>query len=159
MHPSPPGRLRQVSRLLWLLQSYRLGYETGRYISLERLVEQNKARYYETLEQSSLGWHGGGSDPWPYVNDVLSIMKAAYRELAERVGEIRAPRGTKREQVLRGIERLVAGASGRFTMKKLEHACPGVSRDMVRRVLREQRSAGTLECHGWGPGAAWRKKR
>ncbi len=39
----------RVSRLLWLLQSAQLGYEVGRYISLERLVEQNKERYYEKL--------------------------------------------------------------------------------------------------------------
>ena len=58
IHPFRDGNGR-VSRLLWLLQSYQLGYEVGRYISLERLVEQNKARYYETLEQSSQGWHEG----------------------------------------------------------------------------------------------------
>ena len=44
-----------------LLQSYHLGYEVGRYISLERLIEENKERYYETLEQSSQGWHEGNA--------------------------------------------------------------------------------------------------
>ncbi len=78
-----------MSRLLWLLQSCILGYEVGHYISLERLVEQNKERYYETLEQSSQGWHEGSHDPWPYINYVLSILKTAYREFAERVGEVR----------------------------------------------------------------------
>ena len=53
IHPFRDGNGR-VSRLLWLLQSYQLGFEVGRYISLERLVEQNKDRYYETLELSSL---------------------------------------------------------------------------------------------------------
>lgn len=56
MHPFVPRRQWLVSRLLWLLQSYQLGFEVGRYISLERLVEQNKERYYETLEQSSQGF-------------------------------------------------------------------------------------------------------
>ncbi len=49
IHPFRDGNGR-VSRLIWLLQSYQLGFEVGRYISLERLVEQNKDRYYETLE-------------------------------------------------------------------------------------------------------------
>jgi len=31
-----------------------LGFEVGRYISLERLIEQNKERYYETLGQGSM---------------------------------------------------------------------------------------------------------
>ncbi|MBI5750571.1 MAG: Fic family protein [Hydrogenophilales bacterium] len=153
IHPFRDGNGR-VSRLLWLLQSYQLGYEVGRYISLERLVEQNKDRYYETLEQSSQGWHEGKHDPWPYINYVLSILKSAYREFAERVGEIKAPRGAKRDMVLTGIDRLAA-RSGGFTISELEQACPGVSRDMVRRVLREQQSAGAVECQGRGPGATW----
>jgi Fic family protein len=85
IHPLRDGSGR-VSRLLWLLQSYRLGYEVGRYISLERLAEQNKDRYYETLEQSSRGWHEGKHDPSPFVNYVLSIFKSAYRAHAAQAG-------------------------------------------------------------------------
>jgi len=88
---------------------------------------------------------------------VLSIMKSAYREFAERVGELKAPRGAKGDQVRAGIERL-AVRSGGFTISELEQTCPGVSRDMVRRVLREQQAAGAVECRGRGPGAAWVKK-
>lgn len=153
IHPFRDGNGR-VSRLLWLLQSYQLGFEVGRYISLERLVEQNKERYYETLEQSSQGWHEGKHDPWPYVNFVLSIMKTAYRDLVERVGEVAAPRGAKTEQVLTAI----AGFAGEFTVTMVEQVCPGVSRDMVRRILQAQQSAGAVECNGRGPAARWRKK-
>lgn len=158
IHPFRDGNGR-VSRLLWLLQSYRLGYEVGRYISLERLVEQSKDRYYETLEQSSHGWHEGKHDPWPYVNYVLSIVKTAYREFEERVGEIKAPRGSKRELVLASIGRLTNPPGKAFTISELEQSCPGVSRDMVRRVLREQQTQGALLCEGRGPGAIWKKKR
>lgn len=49
IHPFRDGNGR-VSRLLLLLQCYQLGYEVGRYISLERIIEENKERYYETLE-------------------------------------------------------------------------------------------------------------
>lgn len=157
IHPFRDGNGR-VSRLLWLLQSYHAGYEVGRYISFERLIEQNKARYYQTLEESSQGWHEGRHDPWPYINYVLSILKLAYREFEERVGEIKAPRGSKREQILMGIVRLGERAAPGFSIRELEQACPGVSRDMVRRVLREEQTAGRLECQGKGPAAAWRKK-
>ncbi len=153
IHPFRDGNGR-VSRLLWLLQSYQLGFEVGRYISFERLIEQNKERYYETLEQSSQGWHEGKNDPWPYVNFVLSIMKAAYRDFVERVGAVSAPRGAKTEQVLTAI----AGFTGEFTVTRIEQTCPGVSRDMVRRILQAQQSAGAVECHGRGPAARWRKK-
>jgi SNF2 family DNA or RNA helicase len=36
----------------------------------------------------------------------------------------------------------------------LERACPGVSRDMVRWVLRQLQNAGNVVCLGRGPGAA-----
>jgi Fic family protein len=153
IHPFRDGNGR-VSRLLMLLQCYHLGYEVGRYISLERLIEQNKARYYETLEQSSQGWHEGKHDPWPYINYVLFILKTAYKEFAERVGDIKAPRGAKTDQIVAAIGRFV----GEFTVSQLEQACPGISRDMIRRVLREQQAAGAIECQGRGPAARWRKK-
>lgn len=154
IHPFRDGNGR-VSRLLWLLQSYQLGYEVGRYISFERLVEQNKDRYYETLEQSSHGWHEGTHDPWPYINYVLYIMKEAYREFIERVGETKTPRGAKTEQVLAAI----SAFSRPFSLLELEGRCPGTSRDMLRRLLRAEQQAERLECLGRGPGALWAKKR
>lgn len=151
VHPFRDGNGR-VSRLLLLLQCYHLGYEVRRYISLERLIEQNKERYYETLEQSSQGWHEGAHDPWPYVNFLLFILKSAYAELVDRVGEIKAPRGSKTEMILAAIERLPR----EFTVVQLEKACPGVSREMVRRVLGNQKGK-RVKCIGRGPGARWTK--
>jgi Fic family protein len=86
IHPFRDGNGR-VSRLLLLLQCYHLGFEVGRYISLERVIEQNKERYYETLEESSQGWHEGKHGPWPYLNYLLFILKTACRELEERLGQ------------------------------------------------------------------------
>lgn len=152
IHPFRDGNGR-VSRLLLLLQCYHLGYEVGRYISLERLIEENKERYYETLEQSSQGWHEGKHDPWPYVHYLLYVLKSACREFEERVGQVKSPRGAKTEL----IESAVAAFSGNFTLSDLERVCPGISRDMVRRVLRDLQKAGKVECLGRGPGAAWRR--
>ncbi|MCC6699386.1 MAG: Fic family protein, partial [Candidatus Hydrogenedentes bacterium] len=131
IHPFRDGNGR-ASRLLLLLQCYHLGYEVGRYISIERLIEENKERYYETLEQSSQGWHKGRHDPWPYVNFLLFILKTAYRELEERIAQIPAPRGEKTALVLRSIEQ----ANGPFRIGDLQRQCPGVSIDMIRRVLK-----------------------
>lgn len=153
IHPFRDGNGR-VSRLLLLLQCYHLGYEVGRYISIERIIEQSKDRYYETLEQGSQGWHERKHDPWPYINYVLFILKSAYREFEERVGQLKSPKGTKTELIKSAIDSF----SGEFSLSDLERACPGVSRDMIRRVLRELQVLKEVECLGRGPGALWRKR-
>ena len=153
IHPFRDGNGR-VSRLLLLLQCYHLGYEVGRYISIERLIEQNKERYYETLEQSSAGWHDGKHDPWPYINYVLYILKTAYKEFEERVGNMKSPKGAKTELV----EAIIEKSSATFTLNDLERSCPGVSRDMIRRVLRDLQKANKVECLGRGPGARWKRR-
>ncbi|MCF6156339.1 MAG: Fic family protein [Candidatus Brocadia sp.] len=153
IHPFRDGNGR-ISRLLLLLQCYHLGYEVGRYISIERIIEQNKDRYYETLEQSSQRWHEGKHDPWPYINYVLFILKSAYREFEERVGQLRSPKGAKTELIKTAIDSF----AGEFSLLDIERACPGVSRDMIRRVLRELQVLKAVECLGRGPGALWRKR-
>ena len=153
IHPFRDGNGR-ASRLLLLLQCYQLGYDVGRYISLERLIEENKERYYETLEQSSIGWHEGKHDPWPYINYLLFIIKSAYKEFENRLGQIKSPRGAKTQI----IEAAIRNFRGSFSLSRLEGACPGVSRDMIRLTLRNLREQGIVECLGRGPGAEWRKK-
>lgn len=154
VHPFRDGNGR-VSRLLLLLQCYHSGVEVGRYVSIERIIELNKERYYETLEESSRGWHEGGHDPWPYVNYVLYVLKEAYREFETRVGETPARRGEKSETVVVAIER----ADAPFSIADLQRECPGVSVDMVRYVLKAQRAQGLVECLGRGPSARWRRLR
>jgi Fic family protein len=153
IHPFRDGNGR-VSRLLLLLQCYHLGYDAGRYISIERIIEQSKDRYYETLEQSSAGWHEGKHDPWPYINYALFTLKTAYKEFEERVGQLRSPKGAKTELITAAIDSF----SGDFTLSDLERAYPGVSRDMIRRVLRLRQGLKEVECLGRGPGALWRKR-
>ncbi|HEV3041720.1 MAG TPA: Fic family protein [Candidatus Angelobacter sp.] len=151
IHPFRDGNGR-VSRLVLLLQLYQAGYEVGRYISLERLIEQNKDRYYETLEQSSRGWHEGQHDPWPYINYLLFILKTAYREFEERVGRTPSPKGSKAEIVLRAIQR----QEGEFRISEIERACPGIGREWIRRILADLKKQRKVEVAGRGPAARWR---
>jgi len=153
IHPFRDGNGR-VSRLLFLLGCYHCGLEVGRYVSLERIVEDNKERYYEVLEQSSQRWHQGKHDAWPTMNFLLFILTQACKEFEQRVGQIKSPRGAKTELVEHAIE----ATAGEFGITDLERACPGVSRDMIRLLLRDLKAAGRVECLGRGPGAKWRKR-
>lgn len=153
IHPFRDGNGR-VARLLTLLALYHHGYEVGRYISLERLIEESKDDYYETLLRSSQGWHEGQHDLLPWLNYFLTVLRRAYREFEDRVGQIKSPRGAKTALVEAAIEAF----PGEFALGELERACPGVSRDMIRRVLRDLQKAGQVTCLGRGPGAPWRRK-
>lgn len=152
IHPFRDGNGR-VSRLLLLLQCYHSGIDVGRYISLERLIEQNKERYYETLKLSSEGWHEGKHNPWHYINFVCFIIKSAYKEFEERLGQMPPPRGEKTEIV----KKAVAGFSGDFSVADLQKKLPGVSVDMIRRILKDMQAEGAVECLGRGRSAKWRK--
>jgi hypothetical protein len=121
--------------------------------SPERLIEREKERYDQVLEQSSQGWHEGQHDPWPAIHSLLSIVREAYREFELRLGETSAPSGAKTQAVLRAIERKLAP----FSVTELRRDCPGVSVDLVRKVLKAEQKAGRVQCTGRGRGARWRK--
>lgn len=53
---------------------------------LERLKEklkETKERYYETLENSSQGWHEGKHDHWPLIKFLLYILKSEREDVVE----------------------------------------------------------------------------
>jgi len=152
IHPFRDGNGR-ASRLLFLLTCYQAGLEVGRYISLERLIEQNKERYYETLKLSSDGWHEGKHNPWHYINFLLYTLLDAYREFERRVGETASPRGAKTELILSAIDR----QAGTFLAADLQRDCPGVGLDLIRRVLNRRRKSGELACEVRGPKSLWHK--
>jgi Fic family protein len=151
IHPFRDGNGR-VSRLLFLLGCYHCGLEIGRYISLERHIEDNKERYYEVLEQSSQGWHDGRHDPWPAMNFLLFILTQACKEFEERLGNVRSPRGEKTALVEAAIER----HAGTFAVSDIQDACPGVGVDLIRQVLKRLRGS-RVECLGRGQAAKWKK--
>ena len=152
IHPFRDGNGR-VSRLLLLLMLYQLGYEAGRYISIEKMIEATKEQYYETLELASRNWHTGSHDAWPYINYLLFTLKNVYKEFESRFASTQAPRGEKSEQVINVINSFTAS----FTVRQVEQQCPGVSRELIRKIMKDHSTC--LECTGKGPAAVWKRVR
>lgn len=152
IHPFMDGNGR-VGRLLTLLLLYQAGYEVGRYISLERLVENTKETYYETLHKSSQGWHNVQHDLRPWWEYFLGILTAAYGEFEDRVGRITSARGAKREMVRGAVLRLPA----RFKLADLQDICPGVSYPTLKRALTELKRDKLAKCLGKGRDAEWER--
>jgi Fic family protein len=154
IHPFLDGNGR-MARLLTLLLLYKAGYEVGRYISLEQMVEQTKESYYDTLYTSSQGWHEAEHAILPWWEYFLGVMLfGSYQEFERRVGLFTASRGSKTAMIVDAIEHFMSD----FTIRDLQERCPQVGIDLIRRILREQRNAGKLECLGRGPNARWRNR-
>lgn len=150
IHPFPDGNGR-MARLLTLQLLYHFDYAVGRFISLERIFEESKESYYETLEGSSQGWHEANHDIAPWLDYFWGALLRAYKEFEERVGTIERGRGAKGDRVRSEIVKRVAP----FSISDIEESCPGISRDMVRLVLRAMKSEGSIASTGKGRGAKW----
>lgn len=150
IHPFPDGNGR-MARLLTLQLLYHFDYAVGRYISLERIFEESKESYYGTLEASSQGWHEAAHDTAPWLNCFWGALLRAYKEFEERVGTFERGRGNKGERVRAQVHKRMLP----FAISEIEAACPGVSRDMVRLVLRAMKAEGLIASTGKGRGAKW----
>ncbi|MFH1728424.1 MAG: Fic family protein [Pseudomonadota bacterium] len=153
IHPFSDGNGR-VARLLTLMLLYHFDYEVGRYISLERIFEESKETYYESLEASSQKWHQGKHSPNPWLNYFWGAMLKAYKEFEERVGTIRKSKGSKTDQIIEAVKRKI----GPFSISDIERELPTISRDMIRIVLRKLRDEKTIIPQGKGRAAKWINK-
>jgi Fic family protein len=152
IHPFNDGNGR-MSRLLTLLLLYHCGHEVGRFISLEKLVEESKETYYESLEKSTTGWDRGEHDIWPWLNYFLGILNAAYGEFEARAGDLTSGRGSK---ALRIKQYVRSSASDVFTFEEVQQALPDISADHIRSELRKLRDVGVVESPGRGR-KEWRR--
>jgi Fic family protein len=155
VHPFTDGNGR-MARLLSLLLLYRAGYEVGRYVSLEGVIEQTRDGYYDSLYASSQGWHDAQHTIvpwWEYFAGVMLVK--AYRDFEDRVGVTGARRGAKRNMIRDAVNRL----PNHFRYADLERALPAVSRPTIARALRELRSEGAVRCVKPGRDATWEKTR
>lgn len=150
IHPFGDGNGR-TARLLTLLLLYHFEYQVGRYISLERIFEESKESYYETLEKSSQGWHEARHNVMPWVTYFWGVLLRAYKEFEGRVGTLTTGKGSKAHHIRLTVENMI----GPFSISDIERACPSVSRDTIRLVLRQLRDEKIIVSEGKGRSAKW----
>ncbi len=152
IHPFLDGNGR-MARLLGLLLLHQAGYSVGRFISLEKIIEDSRESYYETLNASSQEWHEGRHDLLPWNEYFLGILVAAYRAFEERMGILIQAKGAKTEMVLESIRSF----RREFSIKDIQGRCPNVGIDLIRRILRNEKTAGRIQPLGRGPAARWKR--
>jgi Fic family protein len=156
IHPFNDGNGR-MSRLLTLLLLYRAGYIVGKYISIEKLIEQSKETYYETLQQSSLDWYESANDYAPFVRYTLGVVLAAYREFSSRV-QLLTTSGLSKPERIRAI---IKDTLGRITKAELAEKCPDISQTTIQRTLNDLVKQGEILKIGGGRYTAytWNRER
>ena len=145
IHPFRDGNGR-MSRLLALLLLYRAGYIVGKYISIEKLIEESKETYYEALEDSSKEWHEGVNDYGPFVRYMLGIIVSAYREFSSRVWMLTTSKLSKPERVKEVIKETL----GTITKAEIAKKCPDISKITIQRTLTELVANGSIIKIGGG---------
>lgn len=130
IHPFNDGNGR-MSRLLTLLLLYRAGYIVGKYISIEKLIEDTKVSYYECLQGSSIGWHEEKNDYEPFVKYMLGIILGAYREFSSRVRLLTIVGMSKPDRV----REIIKNTLGTITKSEIVKKCPDISQITVQRAL------------------------
>ena len=150
IHPFNDGNGR-MSRLLALLLLYRAGYIVGKYISIEKLIEQTKDTYYEALESSSANWHDDKNDYIPFVQYTLGVVVAAYREFSSRVKLIATSNMSKPER----IREIIKDTLGKITKTEIMKKCPDISQVTVQRALNDLVTSGEILKIGGGRYTAY----
>ncbi len=153
IHPFNDGNGR-MSRLLTLLLLYRAGFNVGKYISLEMLIEKSKDSYYEALQASSRDWHENGNDYLPFLKYMLGVVAKAYNEFEGRVEYLRHRRVSKPERIKAVIER----TPGKITKKEIALVCPDISLTTIERTLSDLVASGFIVKVGSGRSTAYVKK-
>lgn len=145
IHPFHDGNGR-MSRLLTLLLLYQSGFIVGKYISIEKIIEESKETYYEALQDSSNGWHENENDYKSFVNYMLGVMVSAYKKFESRVKLLTNPNLSKSDRVREMIKEHI----GTITKTELMKMNPDISDTTIQRTLADLLKSGEILKIGGG---------
>lgn len=132
IHPFADGNGR-VSRLLTTMLLQRFGFDIGRYVSIEGMIERYKTGYYDALAEASVGWHENENDYMPFVLYLLQILYACYKEFDQRFID----NGLSKVPKAKLVETLLLSAYAPVSKREICERFPEVSAKTVERVLSE----------------------
>ena len=140
IHPFRDGNGR-MSRLLSLLLLYKNGYDAGKYVSFEEQINNYKAYYYETLRESSIGWHENQNTYIPFIENFLSMLYMCYKELDKRFAIVHGKKITKTAR----IEATVLNSLVPISKSDICGILPDVSPTTIEAVLSKMVKEGQIK--------------
>ncbi len=154
IRPFAAGNLRLALLIAgWLLN--RSGYSINRYVSLERVAETKKDIVRPVLGQMMGKTDLADDDLAKWWECWLELLLLAYRNLSSRAAALSGRRGVKTELVLAWID----VAPDDFSIREIQQQVPECGLELIRKIIKEQKNAGMIQCLGRGPNARWRKRK
>ena len=130
IHPFNDGNGR-MSRLLTLLLLYKANYLVGKYISIEKIIEDTKESYYSVLQKSSVNWHDNKNDYSYFVEYYLGILLSAYKEFDSRLNIVDGKKITSYDRIINVFKDNIIPIDKSFIMNKY----PDISETTIERNL------------------------
>lgn len=140
IHPFRDGNGR-MSRILMLLIMYKAGFDVGKYISVEKSIEDTKESYYAALKASSAGWMDNQNSYEPFVNYFLGIVLKDYRQFNERLNVVNHKDLPVSEIIIKTLREALQPLS----MTELTNLIPQYSKITIRRELSKLREENRVE--------------
>lgn len=140
IHPFDDGNGR-ISRLLTLLLLYKAGFDIGRFISIENMINEYKNGYYEALQASSRGWHTNSNNYEPFMIFMIKILYECYVKMDKNVFDKIDQKLSKRERV----ETLLLNAFVPMSKKDIVDQLPDVSEKLIELCVSDMLKAGKIK--------------
>lgn len=149
IHPFEDGNGR-VARIATNALLARAGYGVCRYVPLEQLVADHRARYYAALAASTDHWYEAEHTVWPWTEFLAAQLGEAYRRLDRD-----ASAWTASDAATLVEQWLASEAPTTFSFGEASRALPSVSRAVIRSTLKRWQAVGKVQLGGAGRGARW----
>ena len=139
IHPFNDGNGR-MSRLLTLLLLYKANYLVGKYISIEKIIEDTKDSYYDALQKSSVNWHNNKNDYSYFVEYYLGIILSAYKDFNSRINIVGNKKITSYDRIKAICKSNIIPIDKAFIINE----CPDLSETTIERVLNRLLKEGKI---------------
>lgn len=152
IHPFNDGNGR-MSRLLTLLLLYKSNYLVGKYISIEKIIEDTKDSYYDVLQKSSVNWYNNENDYSYFVEYYLGIILNAYKDFDSRVNIVQNKKITAYDRIISIFKENIIPIDKSFIMNKCLDLSETTIERSLNRLLKEDKiikiSGGRYTKYKW----------
>ncbi len=138
IHPFTDGNGR-VSRLLVSYLLEREGFDIGRYVSIDKRINEYKYNYYEALKKASEGWHENKQDYTPFLIFMMQILYSCYKELDTHFYEATSKRIPKGKQIESLLLSSIVPISKSEILAKVPDASVSTVEAVLARLIKEEK--------------------